>query len=286
VLILGGFSYKVSVAPFHFWAPDVYEGAPMPVTTFLAVASKAAGFGALIRFLGVLFVDAEGSISTSVAGYGLKVGELIAVLAAVTMTLGNLAALRQESVKRMLAYSSIAHAGYVLVGVAAMSQEGYEAALFYLAAYYFMNLGAFGFLLYFSGVTGKETFASLRGMGRKAPLIAVPMVVFMVSLTGLPPTVGFPAKYDLFKAALESTSMNLGWLALCLALNSVISLYYYLRVVKELFLAESDEPTPAPQHSMATILIILAILTTVFGLWFTPLTAWAEQSMDFLAKAG
>ncbi len=286
VLILGGFSYKVSVAPFHFWAPDVYEGAPTPVTTFLAVASKAGGFGALIRFLGVLFVSEGAEISEAVAAYGLKVGHLIAVLAAVTMTLGNLAALRQESVKRMLAYSSIAHAGYVLVGVAAMSQPGYEAALFYLAAYYFMNLGAFGFLLYFSGVTGKETYASLRGMGRKAPWIAVPVVIFMVSLTGLPPTVGFPAKYALFKAALESESMNLGWLALCLALNSVVSLYYYMRVVKELFLAESDEPTPAPQHSMATILVVLAVLTTAFGLWWTPLTEWASQSMDFLAKAG
>ena len=137
-----------------------------------------------------------------------------------------------------------------------------------------------------SPATGKETYASLRGMGRKAPWIAVPVVIFMVSLTGLPPTVGFPAKYALFKAALEAESMNLGWLALCLALNSVVSLYYYLRVVKELFLVESDEPAPAPQHSMATILVVLAVLTTLFGLWFTPLTEWASQSMDFLAKAG
>ncbi|MEM7024670.1 MAG: NADH-quinone oxidoreductase subunit N [Pseudomonadota bacterium] len=287
VLILGGFSYKVSVAPFHFWAPDVYEGAPMPVTTFLAVASKAGGFGALIRFLGVLFVEGEGGgISEAVRGYGLNVGQLIALLAAVTMTLGNLAALRQESVKRMLAYSSIAHAGYLLVGVAAMTQQGYEAALFYLAAYYFMNLGAFGFLLYFSGITGKETYASLRGMGRKAPLMAVPMVVFLVSLTGLPPTVGFPAKYALFQAALDAkdtAGIELGWLALCLALNSVVSLYYYLRVVKELFLAETDEPAPAPQNSLAGILVTLAVLTALFGLWFEPLTTWAKESMDFLA---
>ena len=206
VLILAGFAYKVSVAPFHFWAPDVYEGAPTPVTTFLAVASKAAGFGALLRFLGVLF--AAPGTQEAVASYGHQVGQLIAVLAAVTMTLGNLAALRQESVKRMLAWSSVAHAGYVLMGVAVMNKTGFDSALYYLAAYYFMNLGAFGFLLYFHGVTGKETYESLKGMGYRAPLVSVAMVVFLVSLTGIPPSVGFYGKYKLFYACFESY----GWL--------------------------------------------------------------------------
>jgi NADH-quinone oxidoreductase subunit N len=132
VLILAGFAYKVSVAPFHFWTPDVYEGAPTPVTTFLAVSSKAAGFGMLLRFLGALFLHDD--VQQVVRAYGLRVGLLLGILAAITMVLGNLAALRQPSLKRMLAYSSIAHAGYVLVGIACMSEAGFSAALYYLAA--------------------------------------------------------------------------------------------------------------------------------------------------------
>lgn len=139
------------------------------MTTFLAVASKAGGFGALMRFFGVLFVAPD--VGELVAAYRHEIGMVLALVAALTMTLGNLAALRQTSLKRMLAYSSVAHAGYVLVGIAAMTQAGMEASMFYLAAYYFMNLGAFGFLLYFSGVTGRETLESLRGMGPKAPMI-------------------------------------------------------------------------------------------------------------------
>ena len=280
VMILGGFSYKISVAPFHFWAPDVYEGAPTPVTTFLAVASKAAGFGALLRFIAVLFVSPKAQVA--VAEYGIQVGQLIALLAAITMTLGNLAALRQESIKRMLAYSSVAHAGYVLVGVAAMSSVGFQAAMFYLAAYYFMNLGAFGFLLYFSGVTGHETYSSLRGMGRKAPLMAVPMVIFLVSLTGLPPTIGFIGKLELIKAALDSNH-NLGWLVLVLVMNSVVSLYYYLRVIKEMFLVESSDEAPEPQQAMGIFLVAMAAITVLLGLKFGPLMRWAESSMDLIA---
>lgn len=280
VMILGGFSYKISVAPFHFWAPDVYEGAPTPVTTFLAVGSKAAGFGALLRFIAVLFVSP--SAQSAVADYGLQVGQLIALLAAVTMTLGNLAALRQESVKRMLAYSSVAHAGYVLVGVAAMSSVGFQAAMFYLAAYYFMNLGAFGFLLYFAGATGEETYASLRGMGRKSPLMAVPMVIFLVSLTGLPPTIGFAGKLELIKSALDS-SHNLGWLVLVLVMNSVVSLYYYMRVIKELFLAEAPDEKPAPQRALGIFLVGMAVITIFLGLNFGPLMSWAQNSMDLIA---
>jgi NADH-quinone oxidoreductase subunit N len=276
-LILAGFAYKISVAPFHFWAPDVYEGAPTPVTTFLAVASKAAGFGALLRFLAVLF--AAPGTQAAVAKYGLQVGQLLAVLSAVTMTLGNLAALRQESVKRMLAYSSVAHAGYALMGVVVMNQQGFEAALYYLAAYYFMNLGAFGFLLYFHGATGKETYDSLRGMGWRAPAISIAMVVFLISLTGIPPTIGFYGKLKLFYASFE----RYPWLVVIAGLNSVVSLFYYIKVAAYLFLADPAEETPAPQPVFVGLIVALAAVTVIAGVYVSPLVNWAAASLDILA---
>ena len=285
VLILGGFSYKISVAPFHFWAPDVYEGAPTPVTTFLAVASKAAGFGALLRFIAVLYMSP--GAADAVAEYGLQVGALIAVLAAVTMTIGNLAALRQESVKRMLAYSSIAHAGYVLVGVTAMTPEGFEAAMFYLVAYYLMNLGAFGFLLYFAGETGEETYESLNGMGYKAPVISVTMVVFLISLTGLPPMIGFLGKWKLIEVAMAPVhDGRYGWLVMCLVLNSVVSLYYYVRVAKHLFLKEPATRSVQPAPALAGLMVVLAIMNVLFMLWAKPLVEWTTSSFDLLSRAG
>lgn len=277
-LVLGGFAYKVSVVPFHFWTPDVYEGAPTPVTTFLAVASKAGGFGALLRFTGVLFLqpDAPGPV----ADYALRFGLLLAVLAAITMTLGNLSALRQTSLKRLLAYSSIAHAGYVLMGAACMTGAGFEAALYYLAAYYFMNLGAFGVVLYFEGQTGTDDIESLRGLGSRAPLISVAMVAFLVSLTGLPPTIGFYGKWLLVQ---ETLNVGLGWLAVVMLLNSVVSLFYYFRVAKVLFLAEPSERRLVPQPLLAGLMVVLAVGTVYLAIetggWLQDLTS---RSVDIL----
>jgi NADH-quinone oxidoreductase subunit N len=277
VLILAGFAYKVSVAPFHFWAPDVYEGAPTPVTTFLAVASKAAGFGVMLRFLGAIFL--RPGVADSVAAYGDRIGLLIAILAAITMTLGNFAALRQASLKRMLAYSSIAHAGYVLIGVACMTEAGFGAALYYLAAYYFMNLGAFGFLLYFEGVNGNDSIDSLKGMGFKAPLISIVMVAFLVSLTGLPPTVGFYGKLLLFY---EGVDQGLYWLVVVAAINSVVSLFYYLRVAKALFLSKPADREAAPAPVLTGFVTALGVATVGLGIYIGPLVAWAERSLDVL----
>jgi NADH-quinone oxidoreductase subunit N len=277
VLVLAGFAYKVSVVPFHFWTPDVYEGAPTPVTTFLAVASKAAGFGALLRFLGALFL--KSGASPAILHYGGRIGLLVAILAAVTMTLGNLAALRQQSLKRMLAYSAIAHAGYVLIGVATMTSAGFSASMYYLAAYYLMNLGAFGFLLYFEGVTGSDTVESLRGMGWKAPVVSIAMVAFLVSLTGLPPTVGFYGKYLLF---VEGWNANLGWLVLVAGLNSVVSLFYYFRVARALFLTDASERNAAPQPIFVGFLLLLGVATLVLGIYTSPLQDWATRSLDIL----
>jgi NADH-quinone oxidoreductase subunit N len=277
VLVLAGFAYKVSIAPFHFWTPDVYEGAPTPVTTFLAVASKAAGFGALLRFLGALFV--RGDVQEVVHKYGGRIGLLLGILAAITMTLGNFAALRQPSLKRMLAYSSIAHAGYVMIGIACMTTSGFSAAMYYLAAYYFMNLGAFGFLLYFEGVTGSDTIESLKGLGFRAPVISIVMVAFLVSLTGLPPTVGFYGKYLLF---VQGVNSGLMWLVVIAALNSVVSLFYYLRVAKALFLAQPSERVAAPQPLLVGFVAALGVATVVLGIYITPLTSWVGRSVDAL----
>lgn len=273
VLVLAGFAYKISVVPFHFWTPDVYEGAPTPVTTFLAVASKAGGFAALLRFIGALFmVD---GVPESVTAYADRIGFLLAVLAAVTMTLGNLCALRQESLKRMLAYSSVAHAGYVLIGVAAMTGTGFSAAVYYLAAYYFMNLGAFGFLLYFEGLLGSDKIDDLKGLGWGHPIVAIAMVVFLVSLTGLPPTVGFYGKYLLF---IEGVDAGLGWLVFVAAVNSVVSLFYYFRVAKALFLKEPAATLKRKGSPiLATVIVALSIGTVLFFMANQKLADWSDE---------
>jgi NADH-quinone oxidoreductase subunit N len=241
------------------------------------VASKAAGFGVMLRFLGAIFL--RPGVADSVAAYGERIGLLLAILAAITMTLGNFAALRQTSLKRMLAYSSIAHAGYVLIGVACMTEQGFGAALYYLAAYYFMNLGAFGFLLYFEGVNGNDSVESLKGMGFKAPLISCVMVAFLVSLTGLPPTVGFYGKYLLF---VEGVNQGLYWLVVVAALNSVVSLFYYLRVAKALFLAKPADREAAPAPVLTGFVTALGVATVALGIYVLPLVAWAQRSLDVL----
>ncbi|MFT5286073.1 MAG: NADH-quinone oxidoreductase subunit N, partial [Planctomycetota bacterium] len=189
-------------------------------------------------------------------------------------------ALRQASMKRMLAYSSIAHAGYVLMGLAVMTPEGFSAAMYYLAAYYLMNLGAFGFLLYFEGITGSEDIDSLKGMGWKAPVVSIAMVAFLVSLTGLPPTVGFYGKLLLFY---EGVNAGYGWLVVIAALNSVVSLFYYFRVAKALFLTEpTDDRTLAPQPILTGFLTLLAIGTVLFGVYTAPMQSWAKAGTDSL----
>ena len=273
VLVLAGFAYKASIVPFHFWTPDVYEGAPTPVTTFLAVASKAAGFAALLRFVGALFlVD---GVQEAVHAYGARIGLLLAILSAVTMTLGNLSAMRQRSLKRLLAYSSIAHAGYVLMGLAVMTEAGFSASVFYLAAYYFMNLGAFAFLLYFEGETNSDEIDSLKGMGWRHPVVAWAMVAFLVSLAGLPPTVGFYGKLLLFY---EGVDAGLGWLVFIAALNSVISLFYYFRVAKALFLTEPVERVPNRQPALTGLIVGLSVLTVVTGIFNSALQRWSGEA--------
>ena len=223
-LVLVGYAFEVTAVPFHFWAPDVYAGATAPVTGFLSVVPKIAGFGALLRFL-----------LTALPG-GLAAWPLVvAILAAVTMTFANLAALRQTKLKRLLAYSSIAQAGYVLIAVAVSGQVpgALEAAGYYLAAYMFMNLGAFVVVSQLERLTGNDAIRGLRGLGRRAPVAAVALTLSLFSLAGIPPLAGFLGKILLLEVGLRG---NLTWLVVIAALNFVVALYYYLLPVVEMFL--------------------------------------------------
>jgi NADH-quinone oxidoreductase subunit N len=235
VLVLAGFGYKVASVPFHMWAPDVYTGAPIPVTAFLAVGSKAAGFAMLLRFFhfGVASQPAAAAIAQ------LPLVPLATVLCVATMTVGNFAALSQTNMKRLLAYSSIAHAGYALLGFVVFAERGVQALLFYLAVYYTMNLGAFWVVMLVANATGREDLDGYRGLAwRGGALPALALGVFLFSLAGLPPLAGFLGKFYVFAAGVEGRLYALVVIGL---LNSVVSLYYYARVVKVMFL---DRPEP------------------------------------------
>lgn len=273
--VLAGIGFKIAMVPFHMWSPDVYEGASTPVTAFLSVAPKASGIAVLLRFF-------LGGLSANEAGgwqpfYGLDWPFLLAVLSAVTMTLGNLAAIRQDNVKRMLAYSSIAHAGYLLMGTVLLTSEGIQAITFYLIVYGLMNLGAFLVVIAMSADKRRENFADYRGLGWRMPLLAVPMSIFMFSLTGIPPFAGFIGKVYLFKAVV---ARDLWWLAVIGVLNSVVSLYYYVRIVKTMYL---DDPGEAPAEPVrvpflhAALIIALAIPTLVFGFQF----GWLDRVSSY-----
>ena len=261
LLTVVGFGFKVALVPFHFWTPDVYQGSPTPVTTFLAVASKAGSFAVLLRFLDGFLAGGLGSPSAFAAEAGL----FFAAVAAITMTYGNLAALRQTSLKRMLGYSSIAHAGYVAMGLALLGtahwQAGLEAAVYYLAVYVFMNLLAFGGAVFLQNASHSDTIDDLAGLGWKAPWAAGMFAVALVSLTGLPPTLGFFGKWQLFAAVIDG---GYGWLAAVAGLNTAVSLFYYFGPVKALFLMGDGEDAPAVRAQ--PVLVGLLLLLTAWVL--------------------
>lgn len=283
-LVLVGMGFKIAAFPFHFWAPDVYEGSPTPVTTFLSVASKAAGFGLLVRFVGSTFLGPAAN-----PDWLANLGGVLAVLAAVTMTYGNVTAVLQSNVKRLLAYSSIAHAGYLLMGVAAMAsglpggaEGGSDALLFYLATYYVATLGAFGCVMHIANRFGAEDLEDWQGLGWSAPFAGGLLVLFLVSLTGLPPTAGFVGKWMLFKACLDN---GLAWLAVVAALNAVVSLFYYFKLARALFLRGDWEVVPGlptrglmPALAHASLLL-LAVVTLWWGLAFDGLSEWVAHSL-------
>ncbi|MCC7451083.1 MAG: NADH-quinone oxidoreductase subunit N [Anaerolineae bacterium] len=276
VLIVVGFGFKVSAVPFHFWTPDVYEGAPTPVTAFISVASKAASFALLTRFFIIVFTGDKITLFWV---------QLIAVLAVVTMTVGNLLALPQRNIKRLIAYSSIAQAGYTLVGVAAIAAQpgaqigsGVAAVGFYMAMYVLTNLAAFGVIILFANATGSETIADMAGLSRRNIGLALALTVALLSLGGIPPAAGFIGKFFLFRAAVDA---NLTWLAVVGVLNSIIALYYYLVIIKVMYVDRSEDenkPIPVSQPyiwALAITCIGVVLMGTIFA---DPIFNWAMQA--------
>lgn len=268
-LILVGIGFKVSIVPFHFWAPDVYEGSPTPIAGFLSTASKAAGFAVLVRLFFVSFPNFAESWTTT-----------LAILAAVTMTVGNLLTLPQTNIKRLLAYSSVAHAGYAMIGVVAFSQLGAASLVFYLAAYIATNLLAFGIVMAYSRITGFEDIRDYAGMSRRNPILALMMLSAFLSLTGMPPFAGFVTKVVVFAAGIQS---GYTWLVVIGIINSVIGAYYYLNVLKYVYLYrmpnEDEENHPVPlTRPYAIALGVLTIGVILIGTVFAPWFNWSDAA--------
>jgi NADH-quinone oxidoreductase subunit N len=263
LLIIVGLGFKVSVVPFHFWAPDVYQGSPTPIAGFLSTASKAAGFAVLARLFLVVFRD-----------FTVDWTLVFALLSAATMTVGNLLALPQKNLKRMLAYSSIAHAGYAMIGLVAVSQLGIASVLFYMAAYVLTNLAAFGIVMTVGRITGSDEYDSYRGLSRRSPWLALIMLAAFLSLAGMPPFGGFVAKVFVFAAGVQA---NYTWLVVIGILNSIVGVYYYLNVMKYVYLYrnENEDEDKHPigvtnPHRLALVVLVVGVILigTVFAPWF------------------
>ncbi|MBI3857912.1 MAG: NADH-quinone oxidoreductase subunit N [Planctomycetes bacterium] len=271
VLIMAGFAYKIAAVPFHMWCPDVYEGAPTPVTAFFSVGPKAAGFAMLARFLHEIYRSEPG-------GSAFEWKLVIALLSLLTMAVGNFGALNQQNLKRLLAYSSIAHAGYLLVAFVAFTPGSLSALLFYLVIYVIMNLGAFLVVLVLEQKYGIETVDGCRGMGWRSPQLGALMTIFLFALTGLPPTAGFAAKFLVFSEVIDygiAPTHGLGVALVIIALVfSVVSLFYYMRIAAAMYLAkprEGEAPEVSPGPVYGVLLWLLALGTIAFGVWWGPL---------------
>lgn len=278
VLLAAGLGFKMAVVPFQMWVPDVYQGAPTPVTAYLSVASKAAGFAVVMR----IFVTAlgEGLISSDWSN-------LFAAIAAISMTLGNVMALRQKDIKRMLGYSSIAQAGTFLIGLAAVAANdpqaelGTSSVVFFLGTYAFTNLGAFIAVIAISGKIGSDAISDYSGVYKRSPYLALGLAACLVSLTGIPPTAGFIAKVYVFNAAIQA---DLVWLALVGVLNSVVSAYYYLRVVMNMFAGEpTSEATFQPSPYLGAAMAIAVVGLLAIGVYPNPLIQASESAAQIFA---
>lgn len=267
LLVVVGFAFKVSAVPFHFWAPDVYQGAPTPVAGYLSTASKAAGFAVLMRVLLVVFPDQSATWML-----------LVAIMATASMFLGNLLALAQKNIKRLLAYSSIAQAGYILIGVASGSEFGITGSIYYLLGYLFTNLVAFGVVSVLEDAVESTEINAFSGLSRRNPTLALVLLMALLSLGGIPPFAGFFGKLLVFGSAIESGQV---WLAIVGILNSIIALYYYLNVLRVIYQGEGGAPYwVSPSWRVALIAGAVGIL--VLGIVFSPFFGWSQQAAQSL----
>lgn len=250
ILIAAAFSFKIAAAPFHMWAPDVYEGAPTSITAFMSVGPKAAGFAVIGRVFHIAFMNVQADWTPILIGISI-----------LTMAVGNIMALVQTNIKRMLAYSSIAHAGYILIGVISATDEGLYAMITYLFIYAFMNIGAFSIIILLEKGDNLEDY---EGLSKSRPLVAAMMLVFMCSLIGIPPTAGFIGKFNLFMAAVKA---GYAWLVIIAVIFSAISAYYYLRVVMNMYMKDmKEEASIVPSPSLAVSLLITVLMVFAIGI--------------------
>jgi NADH-quinone oxidoreductase subunit N len=280
LLVLAGLGFKIAAVPFHFWCPDVYQGAPTPVTALLSVLPKAAGLAIVLRFFYGTF-SAPGTGPWDLAG-SINWGALLMVISVLTMTVGNVAALTQTNMKRLLAYSSIAHAGYMLMGVVALSENGARGLLVYLAAYLFMNLGAFLVVTLVHLHEGSFDLRDYPGLYRRAPLLTLAMAFFLLSLVGIPPLVGFLGKLYVFAAVIEK---GMGVYAVIAAANAAIAAYYYFRVLKVMTIDAGNEDKPALKLAVADQAWLVAlVLANVLPLFFwNGIESWARGALVLYA---
>lgn len=270
IFTLSGLAFKISAVPFHMWSPDIYEGAPTPVTAFLAVASKAAAFAVLVRIFVIALPD--------LADLWIVV---ITALAVLTMIFGNLVAIPQTNIKRMLAYSSIAQAGYILLGLVAFTELGIAALLFYAMTYVFANIGAFAVVIAFYNKIGSHNIKDYAGLATRSPLLAAAMFICLISLAGLPPLAGFVGKLLLFTAIIDAGYV---WLAFIGIIMSMVSVYYYLIIVKVMYIGKAEENAEAiiVSSGLKTALVICMAVSLFLGIYFTPLLDLALQGANSL----
>jgi len=276
VMVIAGIGFKLALVPFHMWAPDVYQGAPTPITALLSVGSKAAGAVAFMRiFVNGLFGFADKVMSP------LDWGIIVAVLAAGGVVLGNIMALRQKNIKRMLAYSSIAQIGYVMIGMVATSDLGVASVSFYMFIYLFANMGAFTVATVFNDRTGSDSIRSYAGLSKSSPALAAFMAVFMLSLAGIPPLGGFVAKYLVFAAGIQAGYL---WLVILALLMAVVSLYYYANVIKMMyFSSEASAPRIVPPFAISLVLALSVAGIIIFGLFPEPILNFALDTAKVFA---
>jgi NADH-quinone oxidoreductase subunit N len=267
LMMLAGFGFKIAMVPFHMWAPDVYEGAPTTITAYLSVASKAAGIAVILR--------------TFTAGMNIELNMVIAVISAATMTIGNLLAISQNNVKRMLAYSGIAHVGYMLMGFASGGDLGIESVVIYNLAYLFMNLGAFACVIAIFNIIGSDDINNYAGLSAKNPFLSLVFFLFLLSLAGIPPTAGFIAKFYVFSAAIDNGFI---WLAVIGALNGVIALYYYMRITYNMYFKTGNTEAIKIPAELKFIIGFSAIMVLLFCIIPGTFISFTNQAVNIILK--